>query len=161
MDKQYMEHLVDLASTQLGKGAVVLYTTDGGNMGYMTRGSLPGDSVLTLGDGGWACSAQASFNPSGLNPCMNSEDYTGWLTHWGEKMANTTASDYGTGGNVAKGNSFNLYMGHGGSNFGFWSGANGGGKSYQPHITSYDYDSPVSENGDHGYGAGGDKFEKL
>lgn len=160
-DKQYMEHLVTLANSHLGKGSVVLYTTDGGNTGYMTRGSLKGDSVLTLGDGGWACSAQAGFNPQGYNPCMNSEDYTGWLTHWGESMANTTASDYGTGNAVAKGYSFNLYMGHGGSNFGFWSGANGGGKSYQPHITSYDYDSPVSENGDHGYGRGGDKFVKL
>ena len=41
---------------------------------------------------------------------------------------------------------------------GFWSGANGGGgKSYQPHETSYDYDSPVSEAGEHGYHGGVDK----
>ncbi len=40
---------------------------------------------------------------------------------------------------TAGGASFNLYMGYGGTNFGWWSGANGGGKSYQPHITSYDY----------------------
>ena len=39
-------------------------------------------------------------------------------------------------------------MGHGGTNFGYWSGANGGGgSSYQPHETSYDYNSPVAEAG--------------
>ena len=33
--------------------------------------------------------------------------------------------------------------------------------SYQPHITSYDYDSPVSEGGDHGYGPDGDKYDAV
>eukprot|EP01062_Namystynia_karyoxenos_P011815 TRINITY_DN14242_c0_g1_i1.p1 TRINITY_DN14242_c0_g1~~TRINITY_DN14242_c0_g1_i1.p1 ORF type:complete len:796 (+),score=282.19 TRINITY_DN14242_c0_g1_i1:75-2390(+) len=160
-DKQYIQHLIEVADTHLGKGSVVYYTTDGGNAGYMSRGSLKGDSILTLGDGGWACDAQAQFNPSGLNPCMNTEDYTGWLTHWGEKMANTSTSDYGAAKALSAGHSFNYYMGHGGSNFGFFSGANGGGKGYNAHITSYDYDSPVSENGDHGYGPNGDKFETV
>merc|ERR1719428_137926 len=94
-DKQYMEHLVDLANSHLGAGAVVLYTTDGGNSGSIGRGSLNGSSVVSTGDGKWACSAQAEFNPPGLNPCMNSETYTGWLTHWGEHMANKSASDKG------------------------------------------------------------------
>lgn len=161
-DKAYMEHLIDIANEHLGKGAVVLYTTDGGNADFMRRGSIRGNSVLTLGDGGWACAAQATFNAAGTNPCMNSEDYTGWLTHWGEAMANTSAKGDDEASHAAKGQSFNLYMGHGGSNFGFWSGANGGGKGYQPHITSYDYSSPVSENGDHGHDPGGhDKFKTM
>jgi len=161
-DKQYIEHLVDFANDHFGKGSVVLYTTDGGNTAHMNKGSLPGDSILTVGDGGWACDAQKEFNPEGLNACMNSETYTGWLTHWGEGIANRSASDLGTGKQVAQGRSFNLYMGHGGSNFGFWSGSNGGGKKFQPDITSYDYNSPVSENGDHGVGkGGGDKFQAF
>lgn len=50
----------------------------------------------------------------------------------------------------------------GGTNWGFWSGANGGGgASYQPHETSYDYDSPVSEGGEHGYHAGVDKYAAM
>ena len=50
-------------------------------------------------------------------------------------------------------------MGHGGTNWGFWSGANGGGgSSFQPHETSYDYDSPVSEAGEHGYHSNVDKY---
>ena len=52
---------------------------------------------------------------------------TGWLSHWGEVMANTSAQfvlqtltdilsyKNGTG-------SVNFYMAHGGSNFGYWAG---------------------------------------
>lgn len=51
---------------------------------------------------------------------------------------------------VDEGASFSLYMAHGGTNFGFWSGANGdqsseGSSSFSPDITSYDYSSPISE----------------
>ncbi len=44
LDKQYMEYLVSLARTCLGDD-VVLYTTDGGDIGYMSRGSLNGSAV--------------------------------------------------------------------------------------------------------------------
>lgn len=59
--------------------------------------------------------------------------------------------------------SFSMYMGYGGTNYGFYSGANGnGGSSYTPHITSYDYDSPLSEGGQHGFGsAGQDKYKGV
>jgi len=53
-------------------------------------------------------------------------------------------------------------MAHGGTNFGFWNGANGnGGTSYQPTITSYDYDSPISESGSHGFHDNVDKFKEM
>ena len=53
-------------------------------------------------------------------------------------------------------------MGFGGTNWGWFAGANGGGASYAPHITSYDYDSPISENGDHGFGSDNlDKYEAI
>ena len=46
---------------------------------------------------------------------------------------------------------------HGGTNFGFWAGANVDGDKYMPHITSYDYDCPISEAGDYCQpGIGGD-----
>ncbi|MNQ66479.1 Beta-galactosidase precursor [compost metagenome] len=45
------------------------------------------------------------------------------------------------------GASVNFYMFHGGTNFGFWNGANYQEK-YEATITSYDYDSPLSECGD-------------
>jgi beta-galactosidase len=45
--------------------------------------------------------------------------------------------------------SFNLYVIHGGTNFGFYAGANTDPQTgdYQPDITSYDYAAPISEQG--------------
>ncbi len=44
-------------------------------------------------------------------------------------------------------------MAHGGTNFGFWSGANvrdgNDPEDYIPLVTSYDYSAPLSEAGDH------------
>uniref|UniRef100_A0A8C7XQM2 Beta-galactosidase n=1 Tax=Oryzias sinensis TaxID=183150 RepID=A0A8C7XQM2_9TELE len=46
--------------------------------------------------------------------------------------------------------SINLYMFHGGTNFGFMSGAFAVGRpSPAPMVTSYDYDAPLSEAGDY------------
>lgn len=52
---------------------------------------------------------------------------TGWLTHWGEPMANTSATDMANTLSkiLAWDNGFgsiNLYMAHGGTNFGYWAG---------------------------------------
>ncbi|XP_069003810.1 beta-galactosidase-1-like protein 2 [Embiotoca jacksoni] len=46
--------------------------------------------------------------------------------------------------------SINLYMFHGGTNFGFMNGASAVGISApKPTVTSYDYDAPLSEAGDY------------
>ena len=42
----------------------------------------------------------------------------------------------------------NHYMAHGGTNFGFTSGANWDGDKFVVCPTSYDYDAPISEAGD-------------
>lgn len=44
---------------------------------------------------------------------------------------------------------FSLYMAHGGTNFGLTAGANAGmhGFSYEPMITSYDYNATITEQG--------------
>ena len=89
------------------------------------------------------------FN-GGKGPYMVAEFYPGWLDHWGEPFQKSAAE------NVAKqtkkyldnGVSFNFYMVHGGTNFGFTAGANySTKKNIQPDITSYDYDAPISEAG--------------
>lgn len=53
---------------------------------------------------------------------------TGWLSHWGEPMANTSLDQFidtlhGTLGFANNTGSVNLYMAHGGTNFGFTAGA--------------------------------------
>ncbi|HEV2679308.1 MAG TPA: beta-galactosidase, partial [Rhodanobacter sp.] len=46
--------------------------------------------------------------------------------------------------------SFNLYVVHGGTNFGFTAGANANNNysNFEPVITSYDYGAPISERGE-------------
>ena len=51
-DKLYMEHLLDVAHEYLGSDEeVIYYSTDGGDVSYMKRGTLPG-KLLTTGDFG-------------------------------------------------------------------------------------------------------------
>ncbi|MFC3651508.1 beta-galactosidase [Dyella humi] len=78
------------------------------------------------------------------------EAYPGWLTHWGEhELANKDCAE-ALRKIVADGYSFNLYVVHGGTNFGFTAGANADddGSNFQPVVTSYDYSAPINERGD-------------
>jgi len=86
----------------------------------------------------------------GKGPYMVAEFYPGWLSHWGEPFPNTSATSIArkTEEYLQNGISFNLYMVHGGTNFGFTSGANyDKTHDIQPDLTSYDYDAPISEAG--------------
>jgi beta-galactosidase len=86
----------------------------------------------------------------GQGPYMVAEFYPGWLDHWNEPFNKVTAEEVAsqTKKYIDRGVSFNFYMVHGGTNFGFWSGANyGNSKDIQPDLTSYDYDAPISEAG--------------
>ena len=91
-------------------------------------------------------------------PSFSSETYPGWLTHWGEKWARVKTKDLIPEIKflLDSGKSFSLYVVHGGTNFGFTAGANSGGKGYEPDLTSYDYDAPITEQG-----LPTDKYEAL
>jgi beta-galactosidase len=162
-DREYILHLLAQSDAHLGAGAVQYYTTDGGDTSYLSRGALPG-VVFATGDGNnvGMFAAEDQFNPPGWRAHTTSEFYPGWLTHWGEAMANTSALAavgdltlfFGGGGSA------NLYMAHGGTNWGFQAGANAAadGSGYAPVITSYDYSAPLAEGGGHGWAVDGDKF---
>lgn len=79
------------------------------------------------------------------------EIYSGWLTHWGEAFQGKTLAKYNSEFNFlfTKNHSFSMYMVHGGSNFGLTAGANAysSNSDYKGHITSYDYDAPIDEQG--------------
>src|SRR5262249_48625332 len=45
---------------------------------------------------------------------------------------------------LKSGASFSIYMVHGGSTFGLWSGAD---RPFKPDTSSYDYDAPITEAG--------------
>ncbi|NXV63975.1 GLBL2 protein, partial [Molothrus ater] len=83
-------------------------------------------------------------------PKMVMEYWTGWFDNWGgphyvfdaDEMVNTVESILKTGASI------NLYMFHGGTNFGFMSGALEADE-YKSDVTSYDYDAVLTEAGDY------------
>ncbi|GEB36659.1 hypothetical protein GLI01_06940 [Gluconacetobacter liquefaciens] len=82
-------------------------------------------------------------------PLWISEAYPGWLTHWGERGMATVDFIPDFQKILDQKASFNLYVVHGGTNFGFGAGANAhrDGSEFQPVVTSYDYDAPIDEAG--------------
>ncbi len=83
-------------------------------------------------------------------PYMVAEFYPGWLDHWAEPFTRIGADEIvkQTEQYLQNNIHFNFYMVHGGTNFGFTSGANYNDEhDIQPDITSYDYDAPISEAG--------------
>ncbi|XP_007445880.1 PREDICTED: beta-galactosidase-1-like protein isoform X2 [Lipotes vexillifer] len=87
------------------------------------------------------------YEPHG--PLVNSEYYTGWLDYWGQNHSTRSvpAVTKGLEKMLKLGASVNMYMFHGGTNFGYWNGADEKGR-FLPITTSYDYDAPISEAGD-------------
>ncbi|KAE9415891.1 hypothetical protein Angca_005280, partial [Angiostrongylus cantonensis] len=126
-DRNYTAWLRNLTRKFLGKDAVV-YTTDGSGDSFLKCGTVP-DTFATVDFGpsskaaiNASFSAQKRFLPQGKIDSMRF-----FITDM-----------------YSLGASMNFYMIHGGTNFGFWSGA----ESNAPCITSYDYFAPISEAGD-------------
>ncbi len=146
-DKDYLHAVADIYK-EYGMDCQ-LYTSDGPCYWMLTGGTLPE----------YPCVANFGSNPVGafeiLNdfrpnqPTMCGEYWCGWFDHWGEAHHTREAEELADSivPMLDMGASFNFYMFHGGTNFGFTNGANHSGE-FQPTITSYDYCSPVSECGD-------------
>lgn len=128
---------------------VPFFTSDGSWL--FDGGALPGALPTANGEDDVAKLKETvnKFNGN-KGPYMVAEFYPGWLDHWAEPFPKVSYK------NVAKqtqkyldgGVSFNYYMVHGGTNFGFTSGANYDNKhDIQPDLTTYDYDAPISEAG--------------
>ncbi len=145
-DRAYMERLRQL---WVRNGIDVPFFTGDGPTPYMLEaGSLPGAAVgLDSGSEEKHWQLARSMVPG--VPVFSSETYPGWLTHWGEKWASPSLEDLLKEVRFLLSNkkSFNFYVIHGGTNFGFTAGANSGGKGYEPDVTSYDYDAPIDEQG--------------
>ncbi|KAM3854987.1 beta-galactosidase-1-like protein isoform 2-T2 [Vipera latastei] len=149
-DYDYMRHLLAVFRLYLGK-EVVLFTTDGLKESELRCGTLQ-DLYATV-DFGSEINETRAFEQQRLveprGPLVNSEYYTGWLDYWGEphSMKSTTLVTHGLQKILELGANVNMYMFQGGTNFGYWSGADYKDK-YYPITTSYDYDAPLSEAGD-------------
>ncbi len=127
---------------------VPFYTSDGPTTYMLEAGSYPGCAVGLDSGGSEADFALAHRTNPGV-PVMSGETYPGWLTHFGEEWATNSVESVSNELKFLLSNhkSFNLYVVHGGTNFGFTAGANSGGHGYEPDVTSYDYDAPVTEQG--------------
>lgn len=146
-DKVYLKRIVD-ALKNAGLGEALLYTADGGD--ELPAGTLPGlPAVVNFGPGEAKTefAKLQQFRPG--QPLMSGEYWDGWFDHWGDKHHDTDTAQQAQELDwiLSQGYSINLYMFHGGTSFGFMSGANWDHQRYEPDVTSYDYDSPVSESG--------------
>lgn len=145
-DRNYMLRLRDVWTAN---GIdVPTFTGDGPTTYMLEAGTLPGSAVgLDSGSKPEHFELAARMNPG--VPVFSSETYPGWMTHWGESWAKPDTASLFKEVKFLMDNkkSFNLYVIHGGTNFGFTAGANSGGEGYEPDITSYDYDSPINERG--------------
>jgi beta-galactosidase len=89
--------------------------------------------------------ALREIRPKG--PLMCGEYYPGWFDSWGTKHHTGTVDHVvkEIGYMLDHKASFSIYMAHGGTTFGQWTGANS--PPYLPQTSSYDYDAPISEAG--------------
>jgi len=129
---------------------VPFYTADGPTAFMLEAGTVEG-AAIGLDSGGSDADFEQAAKQNPDVPAFSAETYPGWLTHWKEKYQKPAQSE------IIKQvtyllehkRSFNLYVIHGGTNFGFNAGANAFTPTqFQPDITSYDYDAPVNERGE-------------
>jgi beta-galactosidase len=125
------------------------YTADGATPYMLEAGNVDGAAIGLDSGASDADFAEATKQNPDV-PSFSSETYPGWLTHWGEKWARPDTTELKNEIEYLLRNkkSFNLYVVHGGTNFGFTAGANAfSATQYQPDLTSYDYDAPINEQG--------------
>jgi beta-galactosidase len=146
-DKDYLNYIKE---GLIKRGVdVLLFTSDGPGDLMLQGGTLP----YIYKTANFGSRVEESFNKlkeyEKEGPLMCMEFWNGWFDHWGEHHHTRDVQD------VAKvfedmlkaGASVNFYMFHGGTNFGFYNGANHS-DVYQPTVTSYDYDCLLTEDGE-------------
>ncbi len=146
-DHEYIQWLEDLYK-EVGF-TVPLFTSDGPDHKNLYAGTSP--SMLPVIN--FAADPEEQFAKLELFrkniPHMSGEWWVGWLTHWGEgdwKNQDEERQKKELKWMLENDKSFNMFMFHGGTNFGFWAGANHF-DSYLADITSYDYGAPLTEGG--------------
>ena len=155
-DKKYLYWLRDLMR-DLGVD-IQLFTSDGEDRYFFSGGGIP-EEWMVANFGGYN---ENRFDDLKLlqpdKPLMCGEHWCGWFDRWGTSHHTDDAEETlgrSLDGFFKEDANFNLYMFHGGTNFGFSSGANYY-DSYCPTTTSYDYGAPLNE-----YGGYTDKYFVL
>lgn len=149
-DKDYLRY-VEKLTRDCGIDCL-LFTSDGNTNNMISGGSLPDIyKVLNFGSRSrTAFNVLKGFENDGPNMC--GEFWCGWFDHWRDKhhTRNSLEIVNEIKGFIDNSASFNMYMFHGGTNFGFTAGANHNqGHGYEPTVTSYDYCAMLTEWGDY------------
>ncbi|MGN1136223.1 MAG: beta-galactosidase family protein [Oscillospiraceae bacterium] len=145
-DTAYLEFLRD---TMREMGITVPFaTSDGPWSEQIFKSGMVGEALPT---GNFGSAAEWQFGQMKQfigedKPLMCMEFWNGWFDAWGEEH-HTTPSEKAAAEleEILKRGSVNFYMFEGGTNFGFMSGRNSGSKTGD--VTSYDYDAPLTEDG--------------
>lgn len=151
-DKSYLNMIKDL---MIKHGTTVpLFTSDGGWAQTLRAGSMAEDNILPTANFG----SKTDINFQNLKsfhdefqkkwPLMCMEFWDGWFNRWGDDIIKRESDDLVAEVRTAvQQGHINLYMFHGGTNYGFWNGCSARGMVDLPQITSYDYDAPLNEMG--------------
>lgn len=145
-DRKYLYYLRNLIKSY---GVdIPLFTSDGETSSFFSGGGIP-EEFMVANFGGYnehRFDDLKKLQPD--KPLMCGEHWCGWFEQWGGEHQTETAEKLGEAvdGFFRENASFNLYMFHGGTNFGFTSGANYYDR-FCPTVTSYDYSAPLTENG--------------
>ncbi|MCD8915450.1 beta-galactosidase [Staphylococcus simulans] len=151
-DKVYLHALAELMRN---RGVTVpLFTSDGSWQQCLEAGSLAEEGILPTGNFG-SKSVKRLNNLKQFHkqfhqqwPLMSMEFWDGWFNRWGDRMITRQSDELINEIKEAiQLGSINLYMFHGGTNFGFWNGCSARGRIDLPQVTSYDYDAPLNEAG--------------
>lgn len=154
-DKEYLTAIKDL---MIKYGATVpLFTSDGAWMDALDAGTLEG--IFPTANFGSRSEEQIKNLEDFMHknniqgPLMCMEFWIGWFNNWGGEFKRRDSDDAADELDyiLSKGH-VNIYMFHGGTNFGFYNGC-----SYHngidPQTTTYDYDAPLTE-----WGSPSDKY---
>ncbi len=145
-DKAYLEFLRD---TMRELGITVPFVTSDGPWSEPIFKSGMVDGALPTGNFGSAAEWQFGQMKKFIGedkPLMCMEFWNGWFDAWGDEHHTTSPEKAAAElDELLKRGSVNFYMFEGGTNFGFMSGRNGGSRTGD--VTSYDYDAPLTEDG--------------
>ncbi|TXK18562.1 beta-galactosidase family protein [Homoserinibacter sp. GY 40078] len=143
-DGDYLRFLMD----RMRAGGIEVPLTTVDQPRDLAKGSIP-ELHMTASFGSRSRERMATLRAhQTTGPLMSSEYWDGWFDSWGDYHHTTSAADSAADLDelLSLGASVNLYMFHGGTNFGLTSGANDRGV-FKPIVTSYDYDAPLDEAG--------------
>ena len=146
-DKEYLRYIKE---GLIKRGVDTILFTSDGPTDYMLRGGTLDGVYKTVNFGSKSDEAFDKLEEHQKDmPLMCMEYWIGWFDHWDDIHHKRDAKDITENfeAMLKREANVNFYMFHGGTNFGFMNGANFYEK-YMPTITSYDYDSILTEAGD-------------